>query len=147
MRTYEKIILHCTATVEGAHFDVDTIRRWHTSPPRNWRDIGYHFLIYLDGSIHTGRPITEIGAHCKGQNSCSVGIAYVGGVDEDHEPKDTMTAEQEMAVLLLVRSLRTVFGPMTLHGHNEFANKACPSFDVQDKYKFLILQNDGVSNH
>lgn len=65
----------------------------------------------------------------------------------DHEPKDTMTAEQEMAVLLLVRSLRTVFGPMTLHGHNEFANKACPSFDVQDKYKFLILQNDGVSNH
>lgn len=49
MRTYEKIILHCTATVEGAHYDVDTIRQWHTSPPRNWRDIGYHFLVYLDG--------------------------------------------------------------------------------------------------
>jgi len=43
-----------------------------------------------------------------------------------------------MAFLLLVRSLRTVFGNMTLHGHNEFANKACPSFKVRDKYKFLI---------
>lgn len=146
MRTFEKIILHCTATLEGAHYDVDTIRQWHTRPPRNWRDIGYHFLIYLDGSVHQGRPITEIGAHTKGQNNCSVGVAYVGGVDRHNEPKDTMTAEQEMAVLLLVRSLRTVFGPMTLHGHNEFANKACPSFDVQDKYKFLILQNDELLN-
>jgi N-acetylmuramoyl-L-alanine amidase len=137
MRTFEKIILHCTATEEGAHYDVATIRKWHVEG-RGWRDIGYHYLIYLDGSIHAGRPIMEIGAHTKGQNSCSVGIAYVGGVDKKHEPKDTMTSEQEMAFLLLVRSLRTVFGNMTLHGHNEFANKACPSFKVRDKYKFLI---------
>lgn len=137
MRDIKRIILHCSATVEGAHFDVETIRRWHTSEPHNWKDIGYHFVIYLDGTIHKGRPIGEAGAHTKGHNHDSIGVCYIGGVDKHNEPKDTMTPAQDIAVIQLVRALRLVFGDLALHGHNEFANKACPSFEVSSKYKFL----------
>jgi len=137
MRDLNRIILHCTATEAGQHVDVDTIRRWHTSSPRNWSDIGYHYVIYLDGTIAPGRPVMKKGAHVANENHDSVGIAYVGGL-YDGEPQDTMTAYQDMSFLMLVNSLRTVFGNLSLHGHNEYANKACPSFDVQEKYSFLI---------
>lgn len=144
MREFKRIILHCTATPPNMYVDVETIRKWHTSPPNNWSDIGYHYVIYRDGSIHTGRPVTRIGAHTKKHNEDSVGIAYVGGVNLNRDPEDNMTMMQEISFLLLVRSLRTTFGHMTIHGHNEFANKACPSFEVREKFKFLITPEHGV---
>ena len=137
MRELKRIIFHCSATEDGKDYTVETIRRWHTSPPRNWRDIGYHYVIYRDGSIHEGRPIDQQGAHTRGENADSIGICYIGGV-KDGKATDTMTMRQEIAWLKLVHSLRTVFGPMTIHGHNEYANKACPSFIVKDKYPFLL---------
>lgn len=137
MREIKRIILHCTATEAGRHIDVDIIRRWHKAPPRNWRDIGYHYVIHLDGTIELGRPVADQGAHVRGQNADSIGVAYVGGI-LDGKPLDTMTAIQDMSWLMLVNSLRTVFGPLSLHGHNEYSDKACPSFVVADKYSFLI---------
>jgi N-acetylmuramoyl-L-alanine amidase len=137
MRELNRIIFHCSATEDGKDYTVDQIRRWHTSPPRNWRDIGYHYVIYRDGSIHEGRPIDQQGAHTRGENADSIGICYIGGV-RDGKATDTMTMRQEIAWLKLVHSLRTVFGPMTIHGHNEYANKACPSFIVKEKYPFLL---------
>lgn len=138
MREFKRIILHCTATPPDMHVDAEKIREWHTSPPRNWSDIGYHYVIHRDGTLEQGRPIMKQGAHVKGHNADSVGVAYAGGVDDTNKPEDNMTVKQEMTFLLLVRSLRTVFGDMTLHGHNEFAAKACPSFNVREKYRFLI---------
>jgi N-acetylmuramoyl-L-alanine amidase len=137
MRELKRIIFHCSATEDGKDYTVDQIRRWHTSPPRNWRDIGYHYVIYRDGSIHQGRPIDQQGAHTRGENADSVGICYIGGV-RDGKATDTMTMHQEIAWLKLVHSLRTVFGPLSIHGHNEYANKACPSFIVKEKYPFLL---------
>ena len=137
MRELKRIIFHCSATEDGKDYTVETIRRWHTSPPRNWRDIGYHYVIYRDGSIHEGRPIDQQGAHTRGENADSIGICYIGGL-RDGKATDTMTMRQEIAWLKLVHSLRTVFGPMTIHGHNEYANKACPSFIVKEKYPFLL---------
>jgi N-acetylmuramoyl-L-alanine amidase len=69
---------------------------------RGWSDIGYHFLIYLDGSLHEGRPIERVGAHCKGHNEGSIGIAYVGGIDKvNFKPKDTRTEEQKEALVYI----------------------------------------------
>lgn len=129
MRRIDKLIIHCTATREGEDFSVNDIRRWHLA--RGWSDIGYHYLIRLDGTIERGRPIKKIGAHCKGQNKYSVGICYVGGCDEDMKPKDTRTPEQREALHALLLELKTVYPLATIHGHNEFSSKACPSFDVQ----------------
>lgn len=134
-RKIEKLIIHCSATREGQHIDVDTIRDWHVNG-RGWSDIGYHYVIYLDGSIHPGRPIERSGAHTKGYNSTSIGICYIGGVETDGKtPKDTRTPEQKSALDGLLFDLTEQFPKATIHGHNEFANKACPSFDVQAEYK------------
>jgi len=137
MRDLKRIILHCTATPEGAHFDIATIRRWHVQG-NGWKDIGYHYVIYLDGSVHEGRPIEQIGAHTSGHNADSIGIAYVGGVNAAGKAKDTLNEAQEVAMVNLIKALRDKYGYMSLHGHNEFAAKACPSFNVKTKFKWLL---------
>jgi N-acetylmuramoyl-L-alanine amidase len=129
MRKIDKIIVHCTATKEGKEFDVEDIRRWHKA--RGWNDIGYHYLILLDGTIQKGRKDSVVGAHCKGHNSRSIGVCYVGGVDENNKPKDTRTHEQKLKLKILVEELLEEHQGATVHGHNEFSSKACPSFDVQ----------------
>lgn len=133
MRDLKRIILHCAATREGQDFSVDTIREWHVNG-RGWSDIGYHWVIRLDGSIEVGRPLEKSGAHTKGHNKDSVGVCYIGGCDADGKPKDTMNPEQEKAWRMIVLSLRTLYGDLTIHGHNEFAKKACPSFIVKEKF-------------
>lgn len=133
MRKIDKIILHCAATKEGQHFTVEDIDRWHKQ--RGFNKIGYHFVIYLDGSVHKGRDIAEIGAHCLGQNANSIGICYIGGLDANGKPKDTRTDAQKAALKTLVDDLSVKYSSATIHGHNEFANKACPCFDVKKEFK------------
>lgn len=134
MRKISKIILHCTATPEGKDFTVAQIREWHVKG-NGWSDIGYHFVIDRNGVVHKGRPIERIGAHTTGQNANSIGIAYVGGITTDGKktPKDTRTPAQRVAIVQLVKELKAQFGQnVTVHGHNEFAAKACPSFKIKD---------------
>lgn len=129
-RRIDKIIIHCSATPEGKDFTVDQIRQWHID--RGFSDVGYHYVIYRDGSIHKGRPIEKVGAHTTGQNAHSIGISYIGGCAADGKtPKDTRTEAQRAALIKLVGELKASYPSATVHGHNEFANKACPSFNVQ----------------
>ena len=161
MRNINKIIVHCSATPEGKAFSVDDIRRWHLK--RGFADIGYHFVIYLDGSVHVGRPLAKAGAHCKGHNAHSVGVCYIGGCEaHSQKPKDTRTEEQKRSLVRLITELRQQFPNASVHGHREFtcqrgkyeagfnisecscectackfANKACPSFNASEEYKNL----------
>lgn len=137
MRVINKIILHCTATPENRMTTVADIKKYHTTAPpngRGWKDIGYHYIIYLDGSVHVGRPLAEAGAHTSNHNADSIGIVYVGGVDDSMKPKDTRTPQQKQALRNLVTALKHVFPNATVHGHNEFAAKACPSFKVSEEF-------------
>lgn len=129
-RKITEIIIHCTATPEGRPVSVADIDRWHRA--RGFKKIGYHYVILLDGSTLQGRPIEEIGAHCTGHNTNSIGICYVGGLTPDgRTPKDTRTPAQTAALRSLLAQLKTRFPNATIHGHNEFAAKACPSFNVK----------------
>ena len=135
MRRIDEIIVHCTATPQGMAVSVDDIDRWHRQ--RGFASIGYHFVVYLDGTVHTGRPIDQIGAHCKGHNAYSIGICYVGGLDAYGHPKDTRTPAQKKALLLLVVTLKTQYPNAKVYGHRQFANKACPCFDAEKEYSHL----------
>ena len=136
MRDIDKIIVHCSATPEGRHTTVEEIRHWHLQ--RGWKDIGYHYVIYLDGTIHRGRPESVVGAHCSGYNKNSIGVCYIGGLAKDGKtPKDTRTEGQKRALREILNRLKRDYPKATIHGHNEFANKACPSFNVKEEYKNL----------
>lgn len=134
-RSINKIIVHCTATVEGRDYTVGEIRVWHKQ--RGFSDIGYHYVVYRDGSIHRGRNIDIAGAHTTGYNTHSVGVVYVGGLDKNMRPKDTRTPAQKAALIKLLTRLRELYPKATIHGHREFANKACPCFDARKEYSRL----------
>jgi len=143
VRDIDKIIVHCSATREGQHIDMETIREWHTSSPCNWSDIGYHYVIYLDGTIVPGRPEERPGAHTKGENMKSIGVCYVGGVEEDGKtPKDTRTPEQKASLTALLLELKAVYCDAVVHGHRDFSNKACPSFDATEEYAWISSYYD-----
>ena len=94
MREITKVIVHCADTPEGRYVKTADIKRWHTEE-RGWSDIGYPWGVELDGSLHAGRPEEINGAHCKGHNSTSIGVCYVGGADSKGDPKDTRTEAQK----------------------------------------------------
>lgn len=135
-RKITEIIVHCTATQEGKNFTVSDITRWHKQ--RGFSTIGYHYVIYLDGTRHLGRNVNISGAHCENHNSHSIGVCYVGGLASDGKtPKDTRTQAQKTALVALLRELRRIYPMARIYGHRDFANKACPSFDAKREYSII----------
>ena len=131
MRRIDKIIVHCSATPAGRPVTGRQIDEWHRA--RGFRCIGYHYVVGLDGTTHVGRPESEMGAHCLGQNLHSIGVCYVGGLDRDTlQPADTRTPLQRAALRKLVEELKVRYPGATVHAHREFAAKACPCFDIKD---------------
>ena len=133
-RNIKELIVHCSATPEGKDYSVDTIRQWHLQ--RGFSDIGYHYVIYRDGSIHIGRDESIIGAHCTGHNTNSIGVCYIGGCASDGKtPKDTRTLQQKESLLSLLKTLKVKYPNAKIYPHYKFAAKACPSFNAEEEYK------------
>lgn len=134
MRKINEIIVHCTATAEGKNFKAADIDRWHKA--KGWNGIGYHHVVDLDGTVEPGRPENEVGAHCLKHNANSIGVVYVGGLASDGKtPKDTRTPQQKAALVKLLTEIKYRYPNATIHGHRDFAAKACPSFDATKEYK------------
>jgi len=137
MRQINEIIVHCTATRADWWSDrssrdkVEEVRRWHTQE-RGWKDIGYHWLIDLDGSVIKGRDESVTGAHVAGHNKASIGISLFGGHGGSNDDKfeDNFTPEQDASLRQLIREIKDRHTITKISGHNEYANKACPCFRV-----------------
>ncbi len=139
MRRIDGIIVHCSATPEGREVSVDDIRGWHRQ--RGFNDIGYHWVVGLDGEIHAGRPERLKGAHCLNHNEGTLGICYVGGVSANDvlEARDTRTAEQKAALRDLIATKIAEYPAIVdVSGHREYANKACPCFAARAEYAGLL---------
>ena len=115
MRKISKIIIHCTATPAGRTVTVDDVDRWH-------RERGFR----------------GIGAHCRGYNRDSIGVCYVGGLDNRMKPCDTRTLEQRQSLLVLLRQLIARYPGAKIYSHRDFAAKDCPCFDATEEYRSLI---------
>lgn len=129
MRKINEIIVHCTCTFSDQKVTIEILRQWHKK--RGFKDVGYHYLIDIEGNILTGRPVEQVGAHCTDHNAHSIGVAYAGGLGDDAKPANTLSEKQKAALVQLLRELKERYPDASIHGHSEFANKACPCFDVQ----------------
>lgn len=141
-RKISLIIIHCSATPEGKHFTVENIDKWHKY--RGFSSIGYHYVVYINGSINEGRNIDSIGAHCQGKNANSIGICYIGGVDYQNKAKDTRNDEQKKSLEILVNAALAIYPDAIIAGHYNFANKACPSFDVAQWLRSIGVKEDNI---
>lgn len=144
------LVIHCTATPEGREVTSADIRRMHLSPVsaggRGWKQVGYTDIIHLDGTIErlvdnnedANVDPWEITNGAKGYNAISRHVVYAGGMTSDMaKSKDTRTPAQLKALESYVRDFHNRFPDVRIIGHNEVANKACPSFDVQKWLKSI----------
>lgn len=136
MRPINEIIIHTTATPPDwrakskTSAKVSEVRRWHKE--RGWSDIGYHHLIDRDGTIAAGRPLERVGAHVKGHNTGTIGVALFGGAGSAATDRfeDNYTPEQDAALRQYIADMQARFGPLKISAHHDYAAKACPGFNV-----------------
>ena len=142
MRLINEIIVHCTATQpkwmdgQSTMAKVAEVRRWHIQD-RGWRDIGYHFLIDRDDTVALGRPIDQVGAHTMNHNTGTIGVSLFGGYGAAATDNfsDHFTVEQDNALRALIGKLCDTYKITKVSGHNQYAAKACPGFNVQKWFK------------
>ena len=138
MREINEIIVHSTATPKGMNATAIDIDKWHRA--KGYDCIGYHFVILKGGQIQAGRAVGAVGAHCRGHNANTIGIAYVGGLNEHKQSADTRTQAQKNALICLIKELLKIYPTIKkISGHRDYNNTACPSFDATAEYKHLIL--------
>lgn len=161
MKTIDTIIIHCSATKEGVDVKAADIDRMHKA--QGWKMIGYNYVVDLDGTIETGRPLTMSGAHCNSKdgqgstyNTHSIGICYIGGLDSEGRVKDTRTPEQKVSLINLINELCSKYQIVELMGHRDTSPdldgngeiepfewiKACPCFDVKSEYPSFVHNID-----
>ena len=153
----DSIVIHCSATRAGWDVRASDIDKWHKE--RGYAQLGYNFVVDLDGTVEVGRPLTIAGAHCstsgvsgRSYNKHSIGICYVGGLDANGRAADTRTVAQKKALAKLVYRLMDEYPITDVLGHRDAspdANKdgkitrnewikECPCFDVRAEFAISI---------
>lgn len=121
MRKIDKIIVHCSDSPHAHHDDISVIDKWHKD--RGFAKVGYHYFVKSDGTVQTGRKESEIGAHCVGQNTSSIGICLHG--------RKHFTQAQFEALRLLVQVIKARYQIKIITGHYTYSSKTCPNFNVE----------------
>lgn len=126
------LVVHCSATKPSVKVDAKVIDRWHRQ--KGWAGIGYHFVIKRDGTVETGRPLHQPGAHALNVNHCSWGICLAGGLNEETgKPEDNFTLDQYAALGGVLTQLKLEAPQAEILGHRDLPKvaKDCPCFDVR----------------
>ena len=131
------LVVHCSANAEGVDIGAKEIKKFHIEK-RGWCDIGYHFVIRIDGTIEPGRDLNKAGAHVADHNANTIGICYVGGLEGTRNSKgqivtkkkpngrdiakDTRTPEQKDSLRWLLTQLAALLPSVrTIKGHRDYS--------------------------
>lgn len=154
MRNITLLVVHCTASSSNSHLTPDSLDRIHRL--RGFSQCGYHYYITREGTVHPMRPIHRIGAHARGFNAASIGIAYEGGLDPSGRPADTRTEAQRNSLRSLLRTLKRTYPEARICGHRDLSPdrngngtiepvewlKQCPCFDATAEYSDITAQTE-----
>lgn len=144
MRQIKYIVVHCTATSQSASV-ASILNGWKQL---GWKNPGYHFLVEQSGAHHILLPVDQVSNGVKGYNSVSINIAYIGGIDTDGKPKDTLNSNQRWKIQQIIDGLLVHFPNAKVLGHRDLSPdtnrngkiepcewlKACPCFDTRTKF-------------
>lgn len=148
LRRIDSLIIHCAATPNGRWTSTLDIDYWHqqagfqrqprTDEARKWNPslsaIGYHWVIYTNGGLATGRHESEPGAHARGHNANSLSICLIGTdkftpLQWDQLAQQTQHLCRRHGIPIQHASAETYWRGIC--GHRDTgANKTCPGFDV-----------------
>lgn len=133
-----RITVHCTATKNGESVPISRIRQWHLD--KGWKDIGYHVVIDVDGSVNLGRPFVEQGAHVEGENEGNIGLCLVG--TDKFTPEQWRSLKRQLDNLIIAFNLNE----WDLHTHREWPSaakqgKTCPGFTTSQLCCFYYLND------
>ena len=149
MRKITLIVVHCTATRCTSSLTPRQLEESHRL--RGFACCGYHYYIQRNGQTTPMRPVEKIGAHAKGYNANSIGIAYEGGLNADGNPADTRTDAQRAALVSLLTQLHEHYPDARIVGHRDLSPdlngngriepseyvKACPCFNAAQEYTYI----------
>ncbi len=143
--TVEAATVHHTVSTNAYTADevpamIRAIYRYH-AVSRGWGDIGYHVLVDRFGQVWEGRDggleSTVIGAHARGYNTGTVGVALLGNFDTVDPPAPMIDAAEDFIAwkfsLFDVDPTATEELPdgdgkdvPTIFGHRDVRSTACP---------------------
>lgn len=130
-RRIHSVIIHSTATQPPMRVTVEDIDRWHRQRVPPFNEIGYHLVIYRDGSAHLGRDVDKVGAHAYRHNRGSIGVVMVGGLSAAHSPEANFTRAQFKTLSKVLDEQEAYYPGLQIKGHRDTKATACPSFDVK----------------
>ena len=164
-RKIDLLVIHCAATPNGRWTSTLDVDHWHATrtPPFKRRPptararalnpdlkaIGYHFAIYTNGAVATGRHPDEVGAHAIEQraNHRGIGLLLIGTDKFTRAQWDSLAKEVVFlcAAFGIERRLATASNGFTgVCGHRDLgARKTCPGFSVADWLKGGLAPLDG----
>lgn len=145
MREIKRIFVHCTASSQS--WGVKELLAEFKA--KGWQAPGYHYAITADGVVHNMYPVEKISNGVKGYNANAINVAYVGGIDAHGKAVDNRTSGQKVALLGLLRELKSKFPSAKIMGHRDISPdlnhngvvdpweriKECPCFDAISEYK------------
>ena len=132
-----RVFLHCSASDNPAHDNVETITAWHLA--RKFDTIGYHYYISKDGVIHQGRSLERVPAAQQGHNTGTIAIC-LGGLAEEN-----FTEAQFESLAIVCKAIDEAYGgEVTFHGHREVSAKECPVLDYKSVLKLDAKGRLGV---
>jgi len=133
-----RVIVHCSASKNGARVDISEIEKWHLA--RGFKKVGYHMVIQPDGEVQKGRALNEQGAHCEGENEDSIGICLIG--------LDKFTMQQLDALRYQLDAICLIYPikKWRVYGHYQFKSaitqgKTCPNIEVNRLLSWYLMHD------
>ncbi|CAH1110348.1 unnamed protein product [Psylliodes chrysocephalus] len=131
------VIIHHTVTPEctterSCASVVKSIQDFHMEE-LEFHDVGYNFLVGGDGQIYEGSGWHKVGAHTRGYNSRSLGLAFIGDFSRKRPSSVQIKAAKDF--LKCAVELRELHEDYKLFGARQVSQTASPGLYLYTEIK------------